>query len=239
MSKTLFHSEIAKAGGPVKVTVKSDVLKSKFKGKSDFVILQYNGEERNYNVENPECGAFFKGQNGRSFALIAEGRAEDATLEYVGESAAEPEEQEEERPRRRAPAKPPKEPVGRHRPPPRADARHEEPDPEDDGRDPEPVRQPARPPKPAAAPAETPEQKLLRVRVAAAKMANLELVSFASARYIREQVKAQFGEELTPEHFQGICTTIAIQLAKMDMMGVIPGGLIHVGPKPATTEAAK
>lgn len=85
MAKTLFHSELVKLS-PVKVTVKGDVSKSKFKDKPDYVILIIGGEERTYNTENPGCADFFRGQKGRTFTVVAEGREADAILTYVGEA---------------------------------------------------------------------------------------------------------------------------------------------------------
>lgn len=91
--KTLFHSELVKLG-PVAVTVESDVMKSKFSKpgavKPDYVVLIIDGEERTYNTENAECAAFFDGQKGRTFTLVAEGSRENATLTYVGEAMPAP-----------------------------------------------------------------------------------------------------------------------------------------------------
>lgn len=88
-TKTLYHGELRKLS-PVRVTVKSDVLESKYAGKPPYVVLAINGDERNYTTENQGCAAFFDGRKGETFTLIAEGQREEATITYVGESAAVP-----------------------------------------------------------------------------------------------------------------------------------------------------
>lgn len=92
MAKTLYHSALRQLG-PVRVTVKSDVLKSKFKGKPDYCVLEIAGEEWNYSLENPTCGEVFEGQKGNTFTVVAEGggqgKEDTATVVYVGEAAPE------------------------------------------------------------------------------------------------------------------------------------------------------
>lgn len=96
MAKTLYHSAL-KQLGPVRVTVKSDVLQSKFSKpnapKPDYVILEIAGEEWNYSLENPTCGDVFEGQKGNTFTIVAEGggrgHEDSASVTYVGEAAAE------------------------------------------------------------------------------------------------------------------------------------------------------
>ena len=77
--KTLYHSELA-AMGPVRVTVKTDRMKSRYSKpgneKPDYVVLLIAGKEKNYNTENEGCAAFFEGQKGKTFTL------EMAILDY-------------------------------------------------------------------------------------------------------------------------------------------------------------
>lgn len=124
MSQNLYHSALVKMKA-VKVTVKSDVLKSKFKGKPPYVILSIDGEDYSYNTENDECAEFFEGQKGRTFTIIAEGRDTDAVITYVGESAPDPDSQSDapEEGNRRAGNRPPRNASARgnkssNRPPP-------------------------------------------------------------------------------------------------------------------------
>ena len=84
--KTLYHSELVK-NGPTRVTVKTDLLKSKYNDK-EYVALIIGNDERNYNPENQACAEFWRGQKGKTFTVVAEGREAEATLTYVGESGA-------------------------------------------------------------------------------------------------------------------------------------------------------
>lgn len=94
MAKTLYHSALRQLG-PVRVTVKSDVLQSKFSKpnapKPDYVVLEIAGEEWNYSLENPGCGDVFDGKKGETFTVVADGggrgKEDTATVTYVGESA--------------------------------------------------------------------------------------------------------------------------------------------------------
>jgi len=94
MAKTLYHSALRQLG-PVRVTVESDVLQSKFSKpgapKPDYVILNIAGESWNYSLENPTCGDVFEGQKGNTFTVIADGggkgKEDSATVTYVGEAA--------------------------------------------------------------------------------------------------------------------------------------------------------
>lgn len=107
MAKTLYHSAF-RALGPVRVTVKSDVLQSKFSKpnapKPDYVVLEIAGEEWNYSLENPNCGEAFEGQKGSTFTVVADGggkgKEDSATVTCVGEAGVE------EAPERPAPAAP-------------------------------------------------------------------------------------------------------------------------------------
>lgn len=108
MAKTLYHSELCKLG-PVEVTVKSDILKSKYAGKPDYVVLELNGEDRNYGFDTPECSVPFEGQKGSTFVIVAEGSGKDGTavVTYVGEGGGTPQRKPAARPAARpAPARP-------------------------------------------------------------------------------------------------------------------------------------
>lgn len=87
-AKTLYHSALVKLG-PVMVTVKSDVSKSKFAGKPNYCYLVINGEEFGYSFDSPACEQFFTGQKGRSFMIQAEGRDADAKITYLGEPGSQ------------------------------------------------------------------------------------------------------------------------------------------------------
>lgn len=84
-TRTLYHSELTKAcaDGPVKVKVKSDVLKSQYKrdGKdSYYVTLYFDGEDRTYNCENNACRKALDGRKGDTIHITASGRDDDAEI---------------------------------------------------------------------------------------------------------------------------------------------------------------
>jgi hypothetical protein len=80
--KGIYHSTLVHFG-PARVTVKSDVLKSKNKD-SYFVILEHLGDEQYYNIENSECAKPFKGRKGQDITIKATGSRDDARIEIEG-----------------------------------------------------------------------------------------------------------------------------------------------------------
>jgi hypothetical protein len=80
--KGIYHSTLVHFG-PARVTVKSDVLKSK-KGDSYFVILEHEGQEQYYNIENAECAEPFKGRKGQDITIKGTGSRDDARIEIEG-----------------------------------------------------------------------------------------------------------------------------------------------------------
>lgn len=233
MSKTLYHSELCKLS-PVQVTVKSDVMESKFKGKPPYVVLKLDGEERNYSCENDDCAEFFDGQKGRTFTIVAEGREDAATITYVGESAAEPEAPPAEE--RRKPARPPAKPPGRRSapPPPKGDDTLAPASPTP----PAPASAPARPPAANKPPAETPEKRVQRARQHANKVANVWLIAYSAGNFARQQVREQFGQELSETQFQACVSTIAVQLEKDGFHHQMPTGVLNLAPKQTTPPPA-
>lgn len=219
--------------GPVTVTIRSDVLKSKFQGKPDYVLLDIAGEERIYNVENADCAEFFRGHKGRTFAILAEGTKEDATIGYVGEAASEPEPEEQPPARNtaKAPARPPARGKG---PPPSAagpPARQNAPPPAQTRAAAPPAQQAARPAQ--GAPQESPEQKLGRSRAYAARLAVAHGVAYAAARYARTQVRERFQEEISDIDFSGIVMNFLIQLERDGFVNGLPVRLEEPSAAPA------
>jgi hypothetical protein len=47
------------------------------------------GEEKNYNVENPNCGNALRGRVGQSITIVASGSRDDATIQLVGNAPAQ------------------------------------------------------------------------------------------------------------------------------------------------------
>lgn len=220
MGKTIYHSALRQMG-PVTVTIRSDVLKSKFQGKPDYVLLDIAGEERIYNVENADCAEFFRGHKGRTFAILAEGTKEDATIGYVGEAASEPEPQEQPPARNTAKA-PAQAPRGKGAPPPAKGppARQNAPPPAQTRPAAPPAQQAAR--QAQVAPQESPEQKLGRSRAYAARLAVAHGVAYAAARYARTQVRERFQEEISDIDFSGIVMNFLIQLERDGFVNGLP-----------------
>lgn len=78
MAKTLYHSELAKAGR-VLIKLTSDVTASKFAGKPPFIGMILNGEERNYSIESDACAATLRGRKGQTLLLEASGSGKDGS----------------------------------------------------------------------------------------------------------------------------------------------------------------
>jgi hypothetical protein len=222
MAKNLYHSELVKMG-PINVTVKTDVMPSKFKGKNAYVVLSIDGEERQYTTENDECADFFDGQKGATLTIEASGSREEAKIEYLGTPA-----EEDEAPPEKAKAK------GKG-PPPRAKGPEKRPEPRNVmGGLPATKEQSAPPAKapeprsPAKHPDESPE---MRARKLAAKLANCWLIAYAAANHAREQVRAQFNQEVPESLFQGCIGTLLIQMSRDGMHHQLPTGSVDVAPK--------
>ena len=107
VKKNLYHSEAATLG-PIRVTVKTDVMPSKFKGKSPYVVLLIDGHERNYSCENEECQKALIGLKGRTIMMEATGGREDARIIVAGATA----------PQGGEPASQPAQPAPEHQNPP-------------------------------------------------------------------------------------------------------------------------
>jgi len=101
--------------GPVFVTVKSDVLESQFKKGQYYVVLDIDGVERTYNIENDNCMTAFDGQKGASFTIEAQGSRDEATVEYIGDEPPA-QEQQQQRPPPRGNAPPQSRPAQRPAP---------------------------------------------------------------------------------------------------------------------------
>ena len=78
--KTLWHSAAVELG-QVEVVVKSEARKSKYGAdKPDYVELMIGGHLRHYQVENPNCGEFFRGKVGQSILVEFRDSREQASI---------------------------------------------------------------------------------------------------------------------------------------------------------------
>lgn len=199
--KQLFHSELVKMG-TIKVTVKSDVLKSKFKNQNNYVVLLIDRAERNYLLDTTELESWFDGLKGRTFTLLAEGSTKDGTaqLTYVGEAMPEaPGNEPADEPAGRPPAKPrsvkppAQPPRGRNAAPPPREGK---------------PRQTATPPATGARRADPVDTVINMKRFMARRGNALRLAADESLRLIREFSEAH-GVKWTPEIQAGIVQQIA------------------------------
>lgn len=121
---TLYHSELVQMG-PIRVKIKSDVTASKFDGKPNYVIMEIDGQKRNYNCENPDCEDALDKMSGRTVMLEATGSREEASIKILG-AGAEPEPPHDKDTRQTHPPMQVRRPAGRSDlPPPHHD--HGEP----------------------------------------------------------------------------------------------------------------
>ena len=185
-ARTLYHSSLVKLG-PVMVTVKSDVSKSKFQGKPDFCYLVINGEEFGYSFDSPACQQFFTGQKGRSFMIQAEGRDADAKIIYLGEPGSQ---------KLAAPATPP--PATQPPPPANQPPAQQAP--------------PAAPPRQAAPPAAgspppppgatmTNEEALKQTKVFVARRASLLKVALTAVHHLSLEFQRVTGRKMSDDEF--------------------------------------
>ncbi len=89
--KTLYHSKLVNQG-PVVAHVKQGVTESTRKRGTFYVILNIEGRERYYNVENQACGEAFSEYVGQTVVVTAQGAREDAEIliEPTNETPAQP-----------------------------------------------------------------------------------------------------------------------------------------------------
>lgn len=86
-TKSLYHSTLAKAGD-VRLSIKSDVLASKYKKEGEaghfYVIVQHdNDPEQTLLIENEQCRSALEGLKGEDVTLRASGAREDARISIV------------------------------------------------------------------------------------------------------------------------------------------------------------
>lgn len=72
--------------GLVKITVITERQKSKYKNKPDYVEIKIGDEAYYYSAENESCAEFFAGRRGQTISVKADGREDDATITFVGQS---------------------------------------------------------------------------------------------------------------------------------------------------------
>lgn len=206
----MYHSEFVKLG-PTRVTVKSDIKESTYRGKANYVILVVDGRDRYYEMENAECENFWTGHMGQTFTVEASGSRESAAFDYIGED--EPEQQQE------APRATP--PAARQAPAASQSPRAAGP----------PAAAAQRPP---ANPATDPKKALASVRVALSKQQSLVKLTLAATMNLAEDWKAKYGSDMPGDLFQSINAMFYIELNRKHPMDGMPVNLDFKTMEPVT-----
>lgn len=204
-TKTLYHSELVKAGD-VEVTVESDLEESKYKRGSYYVVLYFENRKRTYNPENRRCEQFFDGRKGETLTIRAVGRDDDADIELIqeGRSSGRRDDRKEE-PRREE-----------RRETRREEPRREEPRREERSRD---DRRDER----NAPPVLTPDKKYRVAKGHLMKFAALYHECFKAAAAIDDhEVKLKLIEPRKVNELDDVATTIFIQAVRERIHDMMP-----------------
>jgi len=101
MAKNLYHTHLKEMGNPVRVTVTSDPLKSKYPKEgvpNKFVGMKIAGVDYSYTCESDQCVQALTGLKGKEVMLSVEGSRGDATITVVGQpgtSVAQPQQRQQ------------------------------------------------------------------------------------------------------------------------------------------------
>ena len=206
----MWHSELVQMN-QVEVEVKQDARKSKYGAdKPDYVELIIGGNLRQYQVESPQCGEFFKGRVGQKILIEARDSREQASIHLMGPPKGQTQQSAPQQPTNVRPQNAPT----TNQPP--ADTRQ------------------ASAPTSAPAPTKTAEQiaaEALAVKkdavLAAMKFANKKSNAFEIAMKAVDHLaerRAKAGRAITPEQFQGIVTSIFIAMDRAGQTDTLPTG---------------
>jgi hypothetical protein len=215
VTKTMWHGELREMG-QVEVEVKKEAQKSKYGAdKPDYVELIVGGHLRQYMVEAPQCGEFFRGRVGQKILIEAHESREAATINLIGPPKGQTQ-QRTDVPPRSAPTT--------NQPP--ASTRQAA----------APTNQPNNPAPPASAPAPKKTREELEAehlaknqdavntaRKFANKKVNAFEIAFLAVDHLAER-RAKSGRAITPEQFQGIVTSIFISMDRAGLSDTLPTG---------------
>lgn len=198
--KTLYHSELVSLGA-VTAVIQSDVTKSKYPGKPDFVKMQVGGLERQYWVENENCAEALRGRSGQTVAIQAHGSRDEATIDVSGATHSAPAQRSE-------PARQPSSPK------PAENAA------------PAPASAP-----PAAKQATSKGTPLADAVHRAEQIANCNKIAVIKAHRVADELKTERGIELTREETWAIAMNIAIRMGYDGFHQQCPSGHMDTTPK--------
>ena len=204
--KTLYHSELAKAGKTT-IDVISDLVGSKHKAGTFIVFLKFNGEDRTYQVENDACAASLRDRKGQRLAIEAGGARETASIaihEAVWIEAAG-----EAQPPQAAPTPVAPKPAAAPRPDPGAAPRPAAPAAQ------------AAPAAPAPAKASVPPGGALKAELF--RLANCEINVQCITAKVAAELETKRGIVLTPEQRLGIAGRLFIGVTRDRLHASLPG----------------
>lgn len=202
--------------GPVRVTVKSDIKESTYRGKPNYVILTIDGHDRYYDMENAECENFWTGHMGQTFTVEAEGSRETAGFLALDDQPEESGPVTGDRGQRQTQQPSATPPVARP-----TSSR-------------ELVDQPRN--RPPANPATDPSKALGSVKVALAKQMSLVKLCLSATVKLADDWKAKYGSDMTGDLFQSINAMFYIELNRKHPMDGMPVNLDFKTLLPAVAE---
>lgn len=212
--KTLWHGELRDMG-QVEVLVKAEARKSSYSGKPDYVELMIGGHLRQYQVENPSCGDFFRGKAGQSILIEARDSRETASIHLMaparGQQAPPPQQQQQppQQPAQPTNVRPQNSPTTNQ--PPASTA---------------PPKETAKKKTAEELAAEQLHQKkeaVLNAMKAANRRANGFEIAMKAVDFLAER-RQKSGRAMTPEQFQGTATSIFISMERAGLVDALPVG---------------
>lgn len=212
--KTLWHGELRDMG-QIEVLVKSEAKKSKYGAdKNDYVDLVIGGHPRQYMVESPQCGEFFRGKVGQSILIEARDSREQATIHAMAPARGQ------QQPTNVAPKTSPttSQPPADTRPAPPAN----QPQPEG-GYHGEPPPKKKTPEELAAEHFAAQKESVTSALKFANRKINAFEIAMRAVDHLAER-RAKAGRAITPEHFQGIVTSIFIAMDRAGQTDTLPTG---------------
>lgn len=216
VKKTMWHGELRDLG-QVEVEVKQEARKSTYSGKPDYVEMIVGGNLRQYQVEAPQCGEFFRGRVGQKILIEARESREAATIHLIAPAKGQT---QQPAPQQRTDVAPRSAPTTTQ--PPASTAASAPANTQ---------KPPASTPVPTAKTADqiAAEHFIAQKEsvTAALKFANRKINAFEIAMRAVDHLaerRAKAGRAITPEHFQGIVTSIFIAMDRAGQTDTLPTG---------------
>jgi hypothetical protein len=205
---TMYHSELRDTFSRVNVFVETDIMKSRYEGKPDYVMMKVGGMSRRYSIENPACAEVFNGQKGMTMDIEAKGKGDDASIEVynvTNEGQPEPQQPQQPQPEPRQSHLPPA-----HRPAPSSQPEYVQPDNERESLQPS-----------SAVDSEAEVAKMLN------RIAKVYSRSYDAGSAVRAAVLSKHGDQMSEGHFQGMVTALYIEACRKGAPQMMKVGQIN------------